>query len=243
MTKERKVGTRPAGEGKPWKASALEAGASAMQDNTPVKQFDIYVVGFHCSKNDPDMQMEAHHYCHQVNGEFFQCVVFDGNTREANLIGLEYIISERLFESLPDEEQAYWHPHNYEVFSGELVAPGLPDAAEKAMFKFLVNSYGKVWHTWHTSGKNRQDQVDSIPMGSPNLMWSFNRFGELDETLHEDRNQAMGIDEAKKRREREDMASSAHPQRGVDALKGAFPQADGRPPGVADRDSPEQSGT
>jgi hypothetical protein len=37
---------------------------------------------------------------------------FDGNTRNANLTGIEYIISERLFEQLPRDERPYWHPHN-----------------------------------------------------------------------------------------------------------------------------------
>lgn len=239
MSKSRKIGIQPAGENKPWKASFLEEGASFLQSNAPVKQFDIYVNGFHCCKNDPDMHMEAHHYCRQVNGEFFQCVLFDGNTEDANLIGIEYIISERLFNELAPDEQAYWHPHNFEVFSGELIAPGLPDIAEKEMLKFLVNSYGKTWHTWKTSNHNRIEEGDRLPLGDPQLMWSFNRFGELDEKMKLDRNQAFGIDEQKKQLERKDMASAAHPQRGVDALKHAFPQADGRPPGVKDA---EESG-
>lgn len=236
MSKDRRIGVRPPGEGKPWKASFLEEGAALLQSHAPVKQFDIYVNGFHCCKHDTGMHMEAHHYCHQVNGEFLQCVLFDGNAEDANLIGIEYIISERLFNTLPPEEQAYWHPHNFEVFSGELIAPGLPDAAEKEMLKFLVNSYGKTWHTWKTSNHNRIEAGDSLPLGDPQLMWSFNRFGELDEQMKIDRNQAFGIDEKKKQQERADLASAAHPQRGVNALKEAFPNADGRPVGVKDVD-------
>lgn len=232
---DRKLGVPPAGEGKPWRASALEAGSRFLQSNAPVKQFDIYVVGFHCAKTDAAMQMEAHHYCHQVNAELFQCVLFDGNTRDASLIGVEYIISERLFGTLPEHEQRYWHPHNYEVFSGELIAPGLPAVAEKAMLALLVNSYGKTWHTWQTTSGDGKPTGDSLPLGDPRLMWSFNRFGELDEALRANRNRAFGIDDDTKRRERAPLAASAHPQVGVDALKHAFPTADGRPPGVRDR--------
>ncbi len=234
MSKKRKIGVSPAGEGKPWKASILEGGAGLLQDNAPVKQFDIYVHGFHCAKHEPAMHMEAHHYCRQVNGEFFQCVLFDGNTQDANLIGIEYIISERLFNELPAEEQSYWHPHNFEVFSGELIAPGLPDAAEKEMLKYLINSYGKTWHTWMTSDHNDISHGDTLPLGDPRLMWSFNRFHELDDVMLQDRNKAFDIDERKKMEERENMVSDAHPQRGVDALKEAFPHADGRPEGVKD---------
>lgn len=240
MTTERHIGTRPAGEGKPWKAALLEEGADLIQDNAPVGQFDVYMHGFHCAKHEPQMQMEAHHYCRQVNGEFFQCVLFDGNTKDANLIGIEYIISERLFDQLPGAEQDYWHPHNFEVFSGELIALGLPAAAEKAMLRFLVNSYGKTWHTWKTAECNRPESGDALPLGEPRLMWSFNRFHELDDAMLAERNRAYGVDEGKKIEEREELAAAAHPQRGVDSLRDAFAEADGRPPGVVDADAPQE---
>jgi hypothetical protein len=34
--------------------------------------------------------MEAHQFCKQVNEDFAQCVLFDGNTSAANLNGIEY---------------------------------------------------------------------------------------------------------------------------------------------------------
>lgn len=237
MHQKRKTGILPSGQGKPLKAAMLEGGAALLQSKTPIKQFDIYVHGFHCAKHEPAMHMEAHHYCQQVNGEFFQCVIFDGNTEDANLIGVEYIISERLFNELPTKEQSYWHPHNYEVFSGALIAPGLPDKAEKEMLRYLVNSYGKTWHTWMTSNHNNSDQGDALPLGDPRLMWSFNRFDELDGEMLADRNKAFGVDQRKKMKQREDMVEDAHPQQGVNALKEAFPNADGRPPGVRSCDS------
>jgi hypothetical protein len=132
LIKERRSPVRPAGGRKRVWTAVLEQGAAMLQDRAPLKDFDVYVVGFHCAKNNPGMQMEAHHYCKMVNQDLIQCVLFDGNTRDANLIGVEYIVSERLFHSLPVQERAYWHPHNYEIFSGQLVAPGLPDVAEKA---------------------------------------------------------------------------------------------------------------
>ncbi len=124
MIKDRPSPVRPAGDGKGAWLAALEQGANLLQDPTPLKGFDVYVVGFHCPKNQPDEQMEAHHYCRVVNDDLLQCVLFDGNTRQANLIGIEYIASEKLFAALPEPEKAYWHPHNFELLSGQLVAPG-----------------------------------------------------------------------------------------------------------------------
>jgi hypothetical protein len=36
------------------------------------------------------------------------------------MIGIEYVITEKLFETLPMEERRYWHSHKHEVESGML---------------------------------------------------------------------------------------------------------------------------
>jgi hypothetical protein len=230
---DREPPVRAAGEEKGVWLAALEQGANLLQSATPLKGFDVYVVGFHCAKDDPDMQMEAHHYCRVVNDDLLQCVIFDGNTREANLIGIEYIVSERLFGTLPDQERGSWHPHNFEVLSGQLIAPGLPDVAERAFLRQLVNSYGKTWHTWHTGRHDGQPGSD-LPLGEARLMWSFNRDGECDEALKEDRSRAMGLDPEAKRADREPLRRHAHPQEGVDAMKGQFTGPTTPVPGVVD---------
>jgi len=218
---ERRSPLSPAGGGRSAWRTALEAGAAVLQQMTPLKDFDIYVAGLHCARDDASMQMEAHHYCRQVNQDLLQCVLFDGNTKDANLIGIEYIISERLFETLPEDEKSYWHPHNYEILSGQLVAPGLPDVAERAFLEQLMNSYGKTWHTWHT-GRHDGEPGDRLPLGDPMLMWSFNRDGEADEPLKQDFQRAMEIDEAAKRAQRRSFAEKADPQHGVDTMAREF---------------------
>lgn len=229
---------RPAGRGKGAWLAALEQGAHLMQPTTPLKGFDVYVVGFHCPKGVPDEQMEAHHYCRVVNDDLLQCVLFDGNTREANLIGVEYIVSDVLYGSLPEEERPLWHPHNFEVLSGQLAAPGLPDVAEKAFVKRLLNSYGKTWHTWHTGRPDAPGH--DLPLGEPQLMWSFNRDGECDEGLKRDRDTAMGLDTSRKREQRHDLVGEARPQHGVDAMADQFPGST-PVPGVVEADGADQN--
>ena len=92
--KDRRSPVRQAGEDKGVWLATLEQGANALQSTAPLKGFDVYVVGFHCAKDEPDFQMEAHHYCRVVNDDLLQCVLFDGNTKDANLIGVEYIVSQ-----------------------------------------------------------------------------------------------------------------------------------------------------
>ena len=93
-----------------------------------------------------------------------QCVLFDGNTRGANLNGIEYIIYEKLFETLLQGERQFWHPHNAEILSGQPVAPGIPESAEKELMRGKMNSHGKTWHVWAT------DQGHKLPLGDPCLL-------------------------------------------------------------------------
>src|SRR4051812_23384872 len=128
------------------KTSALETGAKVLQSKTPVDQISMHLNGFHAAKDDPSVTMESDHYCNHVNEDFAQCVLFDGSGKDARLHGVEYIVSEKIYGQLPAAERMYWHPHNYEILSGELVMPGLPQAAEKEALRSKINSYGKTWH-------------------------------------------------------------------------------------------------
>lgn len=212
----RRTETRPPGAETTAKTDALKTGAAVLQTSAPLSGMDVYLVGFHPMKEDPSHQMEAHHFCRQVNQDFAQCALFDGNTEGANLNGIEYIISEKLFETLPQGERKFWHPHNYEILSGQLVAPAIPEVASKELMREKMNSYGKTFHLWST------DKGDKLPMGEPMLAWSFNRDGEAKQGLVERRDQAMGINTGEIRERRQELVGLAKPQEGVDALKGAF---------------------
>jgi hypothetical protein len=212
-----------AGSARTGKTAALESGANLLQAQAPVEKIAMYLNGFHVSKDDPTMQMEAHHYCNQVNEDFAQCVLFDGNTAEARMMGLEYIISESVYNTLPADERPYWHPHNYEILSGQLRMPGLPDAAEKEALNGKMNSYGKTWHTWMTGVYNRQ--ADPLPFGPPHLQWSFNRDGEDTPGMVSARDQRFDFNTADERRDRQDLVARARPQGGVDAIASRVPDA------------------
>lgn len=220
----------PAGEVKSTKVAMMERSARALQVQDPVQKLAVYLVGFHALKDDPSSQMTAHHFCHSITQELAQCVLFDGNAPNANLNGIEYIISEKLYNELPQEERQYWHPHNYEILSGTLMAPGLPDIAEHDLFKLFMNSYGKTWHTWQT-GMFGATQ-DKVPLGAPHLAWSFNHEGEAKPGLIEARDKEMKVSSSEKREKRQDLVALAHPQGGVNALSAHFPESLRSIPGV-----------
>jgi hypothetical protein len=223
----------PPGEAKKLDTKLLEKGAENLQDLSPIRSLDHYLDGFHVMRDDTRLHMEAHHFCKGMNEEFTQCVIFDGNTKESNIIGIEYIVSESLFESMPEEEKQSWHPHNYEILSGQLVMPGVPAVAEKAALEKKLNSYGKTWHVWDT-GHAGHPAAHSLPVGKPMLAWSYNRDGEVPRGLVEARDRRMKLDTSEKRRERAHLAAKAKPQVGADALSGKL-GGTGAPPGVTSK--------
>lgn len=191
------------GADKSARTQVLEAGAAALQKMPPIGAINAYLDGFHFYSGRMQQQMEAHHYCAMLNDEVIQCVIYDGNTKDAKLMGLEYIVSERLFAALPADEKSLWHSHVHEVKSGQLIAPGIPQVAEHALMQKLIHTYGKTWHTWHT------DSGDRLPLGVPQLMMGFTADGQIDPSLVQSRDRRFGIDSEAKRKERADIPAPA----------------------------------
>lgn len=144
-------------------------------------------------------QMEAHHYCGHVNEDVIQCVIFDGNDKDAKIMGIEYIVTGKLFAALPAEEKHLWHSHVHEVRSGTLIAPGIPEVAERELMTKLAGTYGKTWHTWHT------DQEHTLPTGAPLLMMGFTADGQADPRMIADRDRRMNVSSAQLRQRRADI--------------------------------------
>lgn len=185
------------GADKSAKSTALEVGADVLQDKTPLRKMDMYLDGFHFYNGNMDGQMEAHHYVTQLNEDFHQAIIFDGNGEDAKIMGVEYIISAKLFATLPEEEKKLWHSHHYEVKSGTLIAPGIPEAAELELMEKLVSTYGKTIHTWHT------DQGKEIPFGSPMLMMGFTKDGQIHPELVAERDQRFNVSTEEKKKSRQ----------------------------------------
>ena len=100
-------------------------------------------------------------------------------------------------------EKALWHSHVHEVKSGQLIAPGIPAVAEKALMQKLVGTYGKTWHTWHT------DLHKELPLGVPQLMMGFTQDGQADAAMVAARDARFKVDSAENRRQRADIATPA----------------------------------
>ena len=181
------------------KLAALELGAAVLQNKPPIEAINAYLDGFHFYNGNMKAQMEAHHYCSILNEELIQCVIYDGNTKEAKLMGVEYIVSARLFATLPAPERAMWHSHVHEVKSGQLIAPGIPETAEHALMEKLVGTYGKTFHTWHT------DLQRELPIGVPQIMMGFTADGQIDTAMVAARDERFSVKSEEKKAGRADI--------------------------------------
>jgi hypothetical protein len=182
------------------KSHVLDTGADVLQKKRPVDAMSSYLNGFHFYADNVGRQVEAHHFCTHLSEDFHQCVIYDGNLADSKLIGIEYILSARVFQTLPEDEKQLWHSHDYEVRSGELIAPNVPDVAEHALMADLVSTYGKTWHTWQI------DRYPELPQGIPQLMMGFTRDGQVSAELIDARDQRMRVSAVAQRSDRSDIA-------------------------------------
>jgi Protein of unknown function (DUF1264) len=189
------------GEEKSGEDILLGTGADLLQKKAPLKMITTYLNGFHFYNGNIDAQMEAHHYVSQLNDDVYQAIIYDSNEEDAKIMGIEYIISEKLFKTLEAEEKKLWHSHHYEVKSGALIAPGIPKVAENELMEKLVSTYGKTIHTWHT------DQERTLPLGSPMLMMAFTKDGQLKPNLLTDRDKRFNVSTEEVKEQREKIAT------------------------------------
>ncbi|MCJ1247361.1 hypothetical protein MMC30_004575 [Trapelia coarctata] len=138
---------------------------------------------------------------HLPSSDVRQCLIYEQPTQPSRLIGIEYMISARLFATLPEEERKLWHSHVFEVKSGMLIMPkpalvptAVWDAAEQKEMEQVVGLYGKTYHLWQV------DRGDVVPMGEAQLMGSFTEKEQLRKHSEkfQARAEAYGVDMGKK---------------------------------------------
>jgi hypothetical protein len=90
-----------------------------------------------------DPSLRVHHYCKPNDKILLVCQLYDSDSANATLIGIEYIISADQYNSLPDREKPGWH-YTY----GKVVIawdpkdklPAFPPQVEMVQHPFMVNS-------------------------------------------------------------------------------------------------------
>jgi hypothetical protein len=161
----------------------------------PVNSLHAHFCGIHIAKKNPKFQLVAQHYCSGRTEDMHQCLLYDSCDKNAKLLGVEYIVTNKVYQLLPETEKKYWHPHTYEVLAGGLIAPSMDATEEMRFMKFILNTWGKTWHTW-------PDPTTDVPLGEPLLMWALTGDGQANEEVIAARDRQFGVTAAQIRHER-----------------------------------------
>jgi len=151
----------------------------------PTSELSLNLVDIHIYSGDINFQFVAYHYCNVLNKGFMECVLYDGDNKDAGIVGVEFFISKEHFEKLDSEEKKFWHSHHYEVMSGMFVAPDVPEEDESKLMEWLMTTYGKVFDVWH--------QNDELPIGSPRLGMALALDSQVDWSVVEKMDKALGL--------------------------------------------------
>lgn len=207
-----------------------EQGSQQQAQQQPIRALqglNIWLLGTHPMAYNPSQQIMAYHLCEQLTPDLMQCALFDSNQPNAKLTGIEYIISGERYDQLPPEEKQFWHPHNFEILSGALLAPNVSD--DMKLFAGKLNSYGKTFHLWMTG--RVAGETEDFPYGPPMLGWSLNKEGQLAPEL-KNIYQQMGYNLDALQKKRANYVDRAHPQCGIDVLDGQFQGPSSPIPGI-----------
>src|SRR5215218_4237299 len=102
-----------------------------------------------------DPTLRVWHFCKPNDKIMMVCQLYDSNSPNATLIGVEYMITTDAYKNLPDREKPNWHYHK-EEFAPNRANPKLPQLSEQQQndtLKKLAESYGKVIITWNPNDK------------------------------------------------------------------------------------------
>jgi hypothetical protein len=102
-----------------------------------------------------DPTLRVWHFCKPNDKIMMVCQLYDSNSPNATLIGVEYMITADAYRNIPDRDKPNWHYHK-EEFAPNRADPKLPMLSEQqqnATMKTLAESYGKILITWNPNDK------------------------------------------------------------------------------------------
>jgi hypothetical protein len=103
-----------------------------------------------------------HHWCKKLSKGLIECQLYTSDAPNAELVGVETIVSPELYATFSTSEKRFWHWHQYEVPRVNASMPDLSkDEAAKVVAQILP-TYGKVYILW-------DPMTDPNPVGAPSV--------------------------------------------------------------------------
>lgn len=117
----------------------------------PQQGFDLHVDAKHYVK---DARVPVHHFCKTINNDLIECLLFDSDEANANLVGVETIITKNFWATFTPEQQKEWHDHATEIIEAEATLPEtIPEKAAEIV-EFLKGTRGRVIYFWNFPKEN-----------------------------------------------------------------------------------------
>jgi len=195
---ERVIDTRPPGDTRNVKTMVGEYSAELLQSHAPLKAAHTHVTSIMLFADDQNKQIITHGYIAHLNEDVMYELLYDSDKSDAKLLGIKYIITEKLFKSVPEFEKKFWTSNAYAVRSGITVAPGLPWTMEHKLMSDLAPTYSKAMSMWDV-------YRDPLPFGAPSLLITPTHDGQVNPRLIQERDARLGVNTAKEKEHRRDI--------------------------------------
>ncbi len=135
--------------------AACSSSPQGAPPKSPAFGYTLHIDAIKHINDDPDQVV--HHYAKAISDEITQALLYDSDAPNARLIGIETIISERMYEALPAAEKPNWHYHKTEIPTVNARLPDLNEKEAAAVVTKLEETWGKVEIIW--------EPKDPVPMG------------------------------------------------------------------------------
>lgn len=133
--------------------------------DSPAFGYTLHIDAIKHINDDPDQVV--HHYVKAISDEVMQALLYDSDAPNARLIGIETVISPRMYAALPEDEKPNWHYHETEI---PMVNARFPDLGEKeaaAVLATLLDTWGKVEIIWEPKDPAPIGFSITVPQSTP----------------------------------------------------------------------------
>jgi hypothetical protein len=186
-------------------ANCIFAMDTHTSSSNPSEDYKMHICAFHIAKDNPKVVIETQHYCTALSEGIFQCILYETTEgKKPKLLGVEYVISNDLYQKLSLEEKKLWHPHDYEVRQGLLALVDASKKEDEDTMKVLVTTWGKTWHTW-------PDPETELPLGFPRLMWSAEKEGDVPQSMIDKRDKRWNMNTEQTKKDRAQYLNNIKP--------------------------------
>ena len=86
----------------------------------------------------------SHHYITNVTDDVLLAQLYESESEDARPVAIEYIVTKKAYDKLPQKIKKLYHIHKPEVDRGEISLPGMPPEDAKKTLEFVASTYGRV---------------------------------------------------------------------------------------------------